>query len=122
MRAIELQISDWVDMPHGKAQVIGIYLHQCYRVQYTDGKELCNCMVDDVKPIPLTLDILEKNGLEKLYTDYSDLDVYEENDGLWRVVYHNLECSGFDESVLVSSVHELQHFLKHVGIDKDIRL
>lgn len=78
--------------------------------------------MDDVKPIPITLDILEKNGLEKLYTDYYDLDVYEENDGLWRIVYHNLECSGFDESVLVSSVHELQHFLKHVGIEKDITL
>ncbi len=122
MRAIELQISDWVDIPQGKAQVIGIYLHQGYRVQYTDGKEICNCPVDDVKPIPITLDILEKNGLEKLYTDYYDLDVYEENDGLWRIVYHNLECSGFDESVLVSSVNELQHFLKHVGIEKDITL
>ena len=73
-------------------------------------------------PIELTPEIMVKNGLENLYTDYYDLDVYEANDGLWRVVYSNLECSGFDESVLVSSVHEMQHFLRHLKIDKEIEI
>lgn len=76
---------------------------------------------DDVRPIPITLDFLVKNNLERIATDYYDLDVYEANDGLWRVVYTNLECSGFDESVVVSSVHELQHFLRHLKIDIDMK-
>ena len=61
------------------------------------------------------------SNLERIATDYYDLDVYEANDGLWRVVYTNLECSGFDESVVVSSVHELQHFLRHLKIDIDMK-
>ena len=76
---------------------------------------------DDIRPIPITLELLVKNNLERIATDYYDLDVYEANDGLWRVVYTNLECSGFDESVVVSSVHELQHFLRHLKVDIDMK-
>lgn len=127
MKATELMIGDWVkclDSTHTTrvfAQVDAIEEGQRTILVMQDNSNWF-LYVQWLEPIPITLDILEKNGLEKLYTDYYDLDVYEENDGLWRVVYHNLECSGFDESVLVSSVHELQHFLKHVGIEKDITL
>ena len=83
--------------------------------EYTSAN--CNLLF----PIPITVDFLVKNNLERIATDYYDLDVYEANDGLWRVVYTNLECSGFDESVVVSSVHELQHFLRHLKIDIDMK-
>lgn len=119
MRATELMIGDWVLIhePECKGHRID-YISEMDEEVGADG-ELYS--FDDVRPIPITIELLVKNNLEKINTDYYDLDVYEENDGLWRVVYSNLECSGFDESVLVSSVHELQHFLRHLKIDIDMK-
>ncbi len=119
MRAVDLMIGDWVLIhePECKGHRID-YISEMDEEIGADG-ELYS--FDDVRPIPITLELLVKNNLEKINTDYYDLDVYEENDGLWRVVYSNLECSGFDESVLVSSVHELQHFLRHLKIDIDMK-
>lgn len=119
MRAVDLMIGDWVLIhePECKGHRID-YISEMDEEVGADG-ELYS--FDDVRPIPITLEFLVKNNLEKIMTDYYDLDVYEENDGLWRVVYTNLECSGFDESVVVSSVHELQHFLRHLKIDIDMK-
>ena len=118
MNTTELMIGDWVKIKgYDGLRITSINKRFASFDRRWHGERL-----DKIEPIPITLDFLEKNGLGKLYTDYYDLDVYEANDGLWRVVYSNLECSGFDESVLVSSVHELQHFLRHVGIDKDIEI
>lgn len=127
MKATELMIGDWVSLFQGKIDGSNCNVQICFIGEYGEvGIEGCeeytsaNCNL--LFPIPITVEFLEKHGFEQINTDYYDLDVYEANDGLWRVVYSNLECSGFDESVLVSSVHELQHFLRHVGIDKDIEI
>lgn len=119
MRVEDLMVGDWVLIhePVCKGHRID-YISEMDEEVGADG-ELYS--FDDVRPIPITLEFLVKNNLEKIMTDYYDLDVYEENDGLWRVVYTNLECSGFDESVVVSSVHELQHFLRHLKIDIDMK-
>ncbi len=127
MRAEELMIGDLVihGFGHnGKVTAIDTNTLTVYDKGFDDGDGHCEVTFawNEINPIPLTHEILAQNGLERMCTDYYDLDVYEENDGLWRVVYSNLECSGFDESVVVSSVHELQHFLRHVGINKDIEL
>lgn len=127
MRAEELMIGDLVihGFGHnGKVTAIDTNTLTVYDKGFDDGDGHCEVTFawNEINPIPLTHEILAQNGLERICTDYYDLDVYEANDGLWRVVYSNLECSGFDESVVVSSVHELQHFLRHVGINKDIEL
>lgn len=119
MRTVDLMIGDWVLIhePECKGHRID-YISEMDEEVGADG-ELYS--FDDVRSIPITLELLVKNNLERIATDYYDLDVYEETDGLWRVVYTNLECSGFDESVVVSSVHELQHFLRHLKIDIDMK-
>ena len=127
MRAEELMIGDLVihGFGHnGKVTAIDTNTLTVYDKGFDDGDGHCEVTFawNEINPISLTHEILAQNGLERICTDYYDLDVYEANDGLWRVVYSNLECSGFDESVVVSSVHELQHFLRHVGINKDIEL
>ena len=102
MNTTELMVGDWVSLFQGNP----------------DGSS-CNVQVSYIGEYGEV--VLVKNNLERIATDYYDLDVYEANDGLWRVVYTNLECSGFDESVVVSSVHELQHFLRHLKIDIDMK-
>ena len=127
MKATELMIGDWVDINGLPVQVFELaYNHN--EKEMTIGildpqGEIYSAFYgyDHIEPIPITVEFLEKHGFEQINADYYDLDVYEANDGLWRVVYSNLECSGFDESVLVSSVLELQHFLRHLKIDIDMK-
>lgn len=120
-------IGDWVSLFQGNPDLSSCNVQIAFIGEYGEvGIEGCeeytsaNCNL--LFPIPITVEFLEKHRLEQINTDYYDLDVFEAEDGLWRVVYSNLERSVFDERVQVSSVHELQHFLRHVGIDKDIEI
>lgn len=126
MRAVDLMIGDWVSLFQGNPDGSSCNVQVSYIGEYGEvGIEHCeeytsaNCGL--LFPIPITVDFLVKNNLARIATDYYDLDVFEAEDGLWRVVYNNFERSVFDERVLVSSVHELQHFLRHVGIDIDMK-
>ena len=82
----------------------------------------------DLEPIPLTPEILEKNEFQKkdhrygIYDDYFDFEIYEYNDGTWLVSCHCCEMSLPDEQLLICYVHQLQHFMRHCGIEKEIVL
>ena len=82
--------------------------------------------VDFLEPIPLTSEILEKNGFKKegswfvIEDDYYDVSIGEITDSIWRVEYCNMEFSVFDCILHIASVHELQHALKFCGVDKEI--
>lgn len=70
--------------------------------------------VDDVEPIPLTAEILEKNGFE-FDDESSSWAVCERyllhgHKAMWSVVFG-------DELVPVNYVHELQHALRLCGLD-----
>jgi len=79
--------------------------------------------LDDIKPIPITPEILEKNGFERgEYSDWINLDdalVLE--DGLdgknayWLLRGGALVCP-------LNFVHELQHCLTLLGINKKLEL
>lgn len=121
MKLEELMIGDWVYVhePECRGHQID-YICLMDEEVGADG-ELYS--PDDLRPIPLTMELLERNGLYQLYTDFYDLDMFEFNDGLFRAVYSNCEFSGIpDQSVLISYVHELQHFLSHLLINKEIEL
>jgi hypothetical protein len=79
-----------------------------------------------LEPIPLTPEILEKNFEKKtfygIYDDYFDLDIWEYSDGLYIVTYHSCEFNIPDQTIHLSWVHELQHFMRHCGIEKEITI
>ena len=90
------------------------------------------------EPIPLTAEILEKNGFRRecgatsptnhydyyaLNDDYYDVHIWEFSDGLWNMVFADCEFSGLPNTqMLFSHVHELQHALRLCGIEKEILL
>ncbi len=93
-----------------------------------DGEVYDEC---DIRPIPLTEEILVKNGFVgveltdsyELNTDYYEIEVWKYSDGLWVVNVQWIEFSSTPESkATVSYLHELQHFLKLCGIEKEITL
>lgn len=79
----------------------------------------------DVRPIPITPEILEKSGFKLQPTahyywgdEFVDIDIEEFTDGLWEVVVWNVEVDMLDCKIYISYVHELQHVLELCGIDR----
>lgn len=80
-----------------------------------------------VKPIPITREILEKSGFGKgdalgLMDEYFDFTIREWSDSIWVLTYECTEMDTPPEQISCSYIHELQHFLKYVCIDHDIKL
>ena len=133
MKANELMIGDWVyalHEPKTPARVDAIYSFG--GISYIMPDETSG-ISNVVNPIPLTPEILEKNGFEK-YTDtlyglvehftveirlWDDIliRIGERYDSTFRVGYN-----WFVNGLIISDVHQLQHCLKMVGIEKEIEL
>lgn len=138
MKVTEIQTDDLVFYQGNPNKVIRILPHT---VPFNDvGREpedlvhiIWNGVYEQVNvakidPIPLTDDILRENGFKKkghrygIYDDYFDFEVYEYNDGTWLVLYHCCEMTLPDEQILIFHVHQLQHFMKHCGIEQEIKV
>ena len=153
MKCSELQIGDYVRFKHTK-EVVGVFeIDDDRNVINNEPDGYCsekNIAIDDVEPIPLTKDILEKSSFYFGYTsDEEDLAsntiaqlseedkgwVLDEGDGSIKVILPNesdggmiiIDDQSFDRrlSLVYNNevyVHELQHLLKLVGINKEIIL
>lgn len=138
MKANEITIGDWfwvndTDYPVPK-QVDGIYKKG--GAYYAVLSEYLSADVDMIEPIPLTKEILKKNGFDTKSCCYAFLDI---DDDKWLEYYyheHRLRkfWSGIDEwqnhakvqeltfQCTCKYVHELQHALSLSKIDKTIEL
>lgn len=78
--------------------------------------------VEYLAPIPLTIEILEKNGFEKdgsvfyIAEDYYDIEIKEYSDSIWVVLVTDNELGIPDSKFTISHVHELQHALRLCGL------
>lgn len=123
MKANELMIGDWVIGGSGSGKP--------FKIGIIDPNFL---YWNEVQPIPLTPEILEKNGFRivfdgELHTSYfQDIEhfLYTEIKVDKTGIYQKLsmcDCLG-NKVVLVECkfVHQLQHALRLCGIDKNIVL
>ena len=122
MKPEELMIGDWVNVFGIPKQMEGIReFRNGDEVVYYDGDN--GNFIENVTPIPLTPEILEKNGFSK------ELD----SDGIHYRFTLIQGCSQFSllyaRSVFqwlypidFKHVHELQHALRLCGIEKEIIL
>lgn len=134
MRANELMIGDWVynkniDKP---MQIYPTIFPQMFRSTPNATTEDYN-----IFPVPLTPEILEKNGFE-----VRDRYIWERKDNYCCVklnIAPKIEIDGeildehppillevdgatFNLNIIVDYVHELQHALRLCGIEKEIEL
>ena len=133
MKANELQIGDYVQH-NGSAYVVEEisakgWVHLIdprynVRVQMTS-----DYIIDLLKPIPLTREILRKNfgeedaiGWFNMDEEYYEVYIREYTDSVWSVSYHSCEMNIEEQKVFVFHVHELQHILRFFGIEKEIVL
>lgn len=123
MKVCELMIDDWV---------LDKKTNRPYKIIGTNDLLFHN----DYSPIPLTAEILEKNGFKKQYGNdwcyykYKDDDTSKESlylilygiDSLYLEIAAFTNASGEYNRMGVCYVHELQHALRLCNIDKEIKL
>ena len=130
MKAEELMIDDWV-YNHESDQYQRVWLLDYDNVILINGDYSYD--YDDIEPIPLTPEILEKNGWTYNNEDEKfspqtwvggGLMLQDADDGGYRIVvtsdYDNEDTNNTPFVILY--VHELQHALRLCGIEKEIVL
>ena len=128
MKLEDLMLNDWVLHKGEPCKVVGInnrlYLERNERVFLASPQE--------VSPIPLTPEILEKNGFDcsdkeiaRLYFEDGDYKepftlraMYEKETGIQK----GWGFFAFNVLVVLDYVHKLQHALRMCGIEKTINL
>ena len=135
MKANELMIEDYLYW--GKDKIVKVQMIRKYGDNFgidvvynnsvnlyfcTDNDDIYFYNIDDLKPIPLTPEILEKNGWEERptgYVFYTDGKRYDNS--LWYIFGCNTFIVNRAE-FQIKYVHELQHVLRLCGIVKEIEL
>lgn len=135
MKTEELMIGDWVLVkeldPYNLTNVISEYQHQ---LRLKDFAEMYNAgEYKKYEPIPLTKEILEKNGFTSVEDRYNhkkyfllgkneyNCDVYWEGLTI-LLVEEDYEPTTYAYICDAEYVHELQHVLKLCNIKKEIVL
>lgn len=137
MEANELMIGDWVynnpayfnDDYNGVTEFPDEL--QSYKIERGEDLEETGCY----SPIPLTAEILEKNGFECEQMEFSRAiwNTYKIADNLYFAICGEMKACGYYVGQLNDSdyiqnvlkidyVHELQHALRLCGIEKNIEL
>lgn len=113
MKASELMLGDWVlDTRTNNPLLVNPFMAEME--------------VSEWEPIPLTPEILEKNGFRYDRKDSYAILKFEDNS--WFFYYsHEYKLTKFYKSEIIFRcqcvyVHQLQHALKLCGIDKEIVL
>ena len=135
IKAENLMIGDWVlfeaNDTHNKyvCQVEVLYPREIV-LFITNGIVMANqrCAPEQVEPIPLTPEILEKNGFAKI--DENTFEIWQGQDvgesiyvktDMQIIAYkpcHSMIC----DTMPLNYVHELQHILRILKIKKEILL
>lgn len=119
----ELSIGDWVRHTFYEENLqIKRIDGESERLLVEKGLMSVSCHLDHFEPIPLTPEILEKNGWSKEYDDVWEC-------GVWRIsqinkclfVLYNKKYD-YDFCAYIDTVHQLQHALRLAGVEKEIVL
>lgn len=128
MKASELMINDWV-LVDGKPQQVREILHHGINPTYYRMSDEIEGYTHEEKlePIPLTREVFERNGFGHLAFES---DSWHCSDMVENVCFYinDLYCGiygGGEDGIIginVTYVHELQHFLRMLKIEKEIQL
>lgn len=141
LQAKDLMVGDFVKIKTDDDTFIKVQIRTLeFDIMWTniDDDETCDAIsYDDIEPIPLTPEILKKNGfLEQSEDHMRYFKSYDENyyfgfesisyylDTKIAIVTKEGKQSSFQEKLefVCTCVHQLQHALKLCGIEKEIVL
>lgn len=134
MKVTDLMVGDWIEDGYKKSQVTSI---TCDGIVETTAA-ISN--IEVIEPIPLTEEILVKNGFEYTYNEvskmqnkqllvanigghYIEVRLDKKNVAIWYDYDENGD--GVYSDVLIDlpyNVHKFQHLLRLCGIEKEITI
>ena len=125
LKISELSVGDWVmvEWPDGER-----WRGRLTQLSVTGGVEVCcangkhvRCSSSFISSIPITAEILEKNGFEKIcgmwYNSDTLMEFEQYKDGWCRTI----NCGEYSV-YFIKYIHQLQHALRLAGVDKEINL
>jgi hypothetical protein len=125
LKISDLSVGDWGSDKNGIiAQIRGI---ECWSDGYvinvqTKAGTITNLTEAGVCPIPITPEILEKNGISKTY-ESDEYAVYK-GEG-FNVTKYYTELWEFERHrnrLMIRNVHQLQRAMRLAGVEKEIEL
>lgn len=134
MKVTDLMIGDWCRV-NGIAVKVGAVHHDNIGI-FDNDNSLYWCSddgLDRIDPIPITGDILVKNGFKK-QEDVNEWSYYKSQDGkgqymiIWCMDSNYLEIGSYTSNFGefnhfgIRYVHELQHALRLCGIEKELTI
>ena len=130
LKISDLSVGDWVICNGFKATIAGYNAESGSIQVLTKQKNKMWFGIDDISPIPIKAEILERNGFESttkpnVFTlTHGKLQLYvsKELDG-WAMSFVNfMERLYYLQVIRKSYIHELQHALRLAGVEKEITL
>ena len=126
MKGTELMLGDWV-MHDGKPKKVDVIWSAKQVSLYDPSKDWGSIYTDkhstdEIEPIPLTTDILNKNFPDLRYgiAWYWDDEKSTDSNEVYEIRTYDLDDIELNTSICY--VHELQHILNLCGIEKEIVL
>lgn len=127
MKANELMIGDYISVKPSGMLIKVAAVHHKKVAYHAVVNKLAWVRESLLEPIPLTPEILEKNGLVKAENPRTGTIMYSFRDSLFRIEVYDFEhvivVSVYTNSMyegFINNVHELQHALRLCGINKEI--
>ena len=115
MKASELMIGDWVYNTHNrKPEQVCEIMERMVMLDYNDLYEY-----DEVEPIPLTEEILNRHFPDPDEITWFPLD---EQPGVFNIYWEHPTFGEGEARLNLRYVHELQHLLRMIKSDKEIQL
>lgn len=127
----ELMVGDWVGYGDRFAIVKSISDNECVILVSVNGQdELVSETYDNIEPVPVTSDILKKNGIEfderlSCYTSgdkriiLDDREEFMNTENKWYIHADTIDLCSIG-SCEITYVHEMQHFLRLCDYQLDI--
>ena len=123
LKISDLSVGDWVICNGFKATIAGYNAESGSIQVLTKQKNKMWFGLDDIEPIPITAEILDKNGF-KCFCEDADTTLYGtplcsifHTKGTLRYKLYTPPAS-----VVCWNIHQLQHALRLAGVDKEINL
>ena len=121
---VDLMTDDWVKTPEGNYRVLGVLNDVVYTDFRNDERDGMAFSDELVEPIPLTPEILEKNGWMYIAEDkvfYSE-NLKGELPWIYYITDGSNEVFRMKDFCNLQYVHQLQHALRLCGITREIIL
>lgn len=133
LKISDLSVGDWVRYRDREWEVCSIYQFTEEVGLFRKDSQICES-IEDIESIPITAELLEKNGLYRHERDADNPEIivlsnhfimartYTDVDW-WRVLIYDEELPSRELfNGIIYSVHQLQHALRLAGVEKEINL